>query len=173
LLSFSSKSFVLLSYIKKLKIKIYKTVILPVVLYGCETWSLTLGEEYRLRVFENRVLRKIFGPKRKEDVSWRKLHKDELQDLYSSPNIVRVNKSRRMRWAGHVARMGEGRDAYRVLVGRPEGKRPAGRSRRRWEDNIKMDLGEIGIDGAYWIRLAQDRVQWRAFVNTVMNLRVP
>jgi hypothetical protein len=132
-----------------------------------------LGEEHRLRVFENRVLRMIFGPKREEDRSWRKLHNDELHSLYSSPNIVRVIKSRRMRWAGHVARMGEGRGAYRVLVGRPEGKTPLGRPRRRWEDNIKMDLREIGIDGANWIRLAQDRVQWRAFVKTVMNLRVP
>jgi hypothetical protein len=131
-----------------------------------------LGEEQSLRVFENRVLRKIFGPKREEDGSWRKLHNDELHDLYSSPNI-KVIKSRRMGWAGHVARMGEGRGAYRVLVGRPEGKRPLGRPRRRWEDNIKMDLGEIGIDGANWIRLAQDRIQWRAFVNTVMNFRVP
>jgi hypothetical protein len=132
-----------------------------------------LREEHRLRVFENRVLRKIFGPKREEHGSLRKLHNDELHDLYSSPNIVRVIKSRRMRWTGHVARMGEGRGAYRVLVGRPEGKRPLGRSRHRREDNIKMDLGEIGIDGTNWIRLAQDRVQWRAFVNTVMNLRVP
>jgi hypothetical protein len=119
------------------------------------------------------VLRRISGPKREEDGSWRKLHKDELHDLYSSPNNVRVIKSRRMRWAGHVARMGEGRDVYRVLVGRPEGKRPLERPRSRWEDNIKMDLKEIGIDGENWIRLAQDRVQWRAFVNTVMNLRVP
>jgi hypothetical protein len=108
--------------------------------------------------FENRVLRKIFGPKREEDGSWRKLHNDELRNLYSSPNIVRVIKSRRMRWVGHVARMGEGRYAYRVLFGRFEGKRQLGRSRRRWEDNIKMDLREIGIDGANWIRLAQDRV---------------
>jgi hypothetical protein len=131
-----------------------------------------LGEEHRLRVFENRVLRRIFGPKREEDGSWRKLHNDELNDLYSLPNIVRAIKSRRMRWAGHVARMGEGRSVYRVLVGRPEGKRQLGRPRRRWEYNIKMDLREIGIDGANWIRLAQDRVQWRAFVNTVMNLRV-
>jgi hypothetical protein len=156
-----------------LQVKIYKSVILPVVLYGCETWSLTLGEEHRLRVFENRVLRRIFGPKREEDGSWRKLHNNELHSLYSSPNIVRVIKLRRMRWAGHVARMGEGRGVYRVLVGRPEGKRPLGRPRRRWEDNIKIDLREIVIDGVNWIRLAHDTVQWRAFVNTVMNLRVP
>jgi hypothetical protein len=132
-----------------------------------------LGEEHRLRVFENTVLRRIFGPKREEDGSWRKLHNDELQILYSSPNIVRVIKSRRIKWAGHVARMGEGRGVYRVLVGRPEGKRPLGRPRRRWEDNIKMDLREIGIDGANWIQLTQDRFQWRAFVNSVMSLRVP
>jgi hypothetical protein len=131
-----------------------------------------LREEHRLRVFEKRVLR-IFGPKREEDGSWRKLHNNELQSLYSSPYIVRVIKSRRMRWAGHVARMGEGRGVYRVLVGRPEGKRPLGRPRRRWEDYIKMDLREIGIDGANWIQLAQDRCQWRASVITVMNLRVP
>jgi hypothetical protein len=118
-----------------------------------------LREEHRLRVFENRVLRRIFGPKREEDGSWRKLHNDKLYNLYSSPNIVRVIKSRRIRWAGHVARMGEGSGVYRVLVGRSEGKRPLGRPRRMWEDNIKMDLGEIGIDGMNWIRLAQDRVQ--------------
>jgi hypothetical protein len=117
--------------------------------------------------------RKTFGPKREEDGSWRKLHNDELHRLYSSRNIVRVIKSRRMSWAGHVARMREGRGVYRFSVGRPEGKRPLRRPRRRWEDNIKMELREIGIDGANWIRLAQDRVQWRAFVNTVMNLRVP
>jgi hypothetical protein len=132
-----------------------------------------LGEEHRLRVFENRVLRRIFGPKREEDGSWRKLHNDELRNLYSSPNIVRVIKSRRMGLAGHVARMGEGTGAYRVLVGMPDGRRPLGRPRRRREDNIKMDLGDIGIDGANWIRLAQYRVQWRVCVNTVMNFRVP
>jgi hypothetical protein len=104
---------------------------MSVVLYGCETWSLTLGEERRLRVFKNNVLRKIFGPKSEEDGSWKKLHNDELHNLYSLPNIVTVIKSRRMRWAEHVARMGEGRGAYRVLVGRPEGKRPLGRPRRR------------------------------------------
>jgi hypothetical protein len=132
-----------------------------------------LGEERGLRVFENRVLRKICGPKGEEDGSWRKLHNDELHSLYSPLNIVRVIKLRRMRWAGHVARMGEGRGVYRVLVGRPEGKRPLGRPRCRWEGNIKMDLTKIGIDGAYWIQLAQDRVQWRDCVNTVMTLRVP
>jgi hypothetical protein len=96
-------------------------------------------------VFENRVLRRIFGPKRDEVTGeWRRLHNEELYDLYSSPNIIRVIKSRRMRWAGHVACMGEGRGAYRVLVGRPEGRRPLGRNRRRWEDNIKMDLQEVG-----------------------------
>jgi hypothetical protein len=119
------------------------------------------------------VLRKIFGPKREEDGSRRKLYNDELHSLYSSPNIVRVIKSRRLRWVGHVARMGEGRCVYSVLVGRPESKRPLGRPRRRWEDNIKLDLRETGIDGANWIRLAQDRVQWWDFVNTVMSLRFP
>jgi hypothetical protein len=101
------------------------------------------------------------------------LHNDELHSLYSSPNIVRVIKSRRMRWAGHVAGMAEGRGVYRVMVRRPEGKRPLGRPRRRWECNIKMDLREIGIDGMNWIQLAQDRVQWWACVNMVINLRVP
>jgi hypothetical protein len=102
----------------------------------------------------------------------RRLHNDELHSLYSSPNIVRVIKSRRLRWVGHVARMGRGK-VNRILVGRPEGKRPLGRPRRRWEDNIKLDLREIGIDGANCIRLARDGVQWRDFVNMVMNLRVP
>jgi len=117
---------------------------LPVVLYGCETWSLTLQEERKLRVFENRVLRKIFGPRRDEVTGeWRRLHNKELNDLYSSPIIVRVIKSRRMRWAGHVTRMGEETGAYRVLVGKPDGKRALGRPRRRWVD-IRMDLQEVG-----------------------------
>jgi hypothetical protein len=117
-----------------------------VVSYGCETWSLTLREVYRLRIFENRVLRRIFGPKRDKVIGgWRKLHNEELHSLYSSPSIVRVIKARRMRWAGHVARMGEVRGAYNILVGRLEVWRPLGRPRRRWEDNIKMDLREIGF----------------------------
>jgi hypothetical protein len=139
-LSFSPKSFVIPSHIKKnLKIKIYKTVILPVVLYGYETWSLTLREEHRLRVFDKRVLRRIFAPKREEDGSWRNLHNNELHSPYSSPNIVRVIKSRRMRWAGHVARMREGRGVDRVWLGGPKMRR-LGKPRRRREDNIKMDL---------------------------------
>ncbi|KAJ4438068.1 hypothetical protein ANN_14007 [Periplaneta americana] len=159
---------------KNLKVRLYKTVILslPVVLYGCETWTLTLREEQRLRVFENKVLRKIFGAKRDEVTGeWRKLHSAELHALYSSPDIIRNIKSRRLRWAGYVARMGESRNAYRVLVGRPEGKRPLGRPRRRWEDNIKMDLREVGYDGRDWINLAQDRYQWWAYVRAAMNLR--
>jgi hypothetical protein len=107
---------------KNLKIRIFKTIILPVVLYGCETWPLTLREQHRLRVFENRVLRRIFGPKRDEVTGeWRKLHNKELHDLYSSSSIIRINKSRRMRWSGHVARM-EKKNAYRLLVGKSEGK---------------------------------------------------
>jgi hypothetical protein len=154
--------------------KIYKTIILPVILYGYETWSLTLKEEHRLRVFENKVLRRIFGPKRDEVTGeLRKLHNEELRDLYSSPSVIRIIKSRRMRWAGHVARMGEKRNACRLLVRKPEGKRPLGRPRRRWVDNIRMDLLDIGWDGVDWIGLAQDRDKLRALANSVMNLRVP
>ncbi|KAJ4433904.1 hypothetical protein ANN_16217 [Periplaneta americana] len=150
---------------KNLKVRIYKTVILPAVLYGCETWTLTLREEQRLRVFENKVFRKIFGAKRGEFTGeWRKLHNTELHALYSSPDIIRNIKSRRLRWAGHVARMGESRNAYRVLIGRPEGKKPLERPRRRWEDNIKMDLREVGYDDRDWINLSQDRDQWRAYI---------
>jgi hypothetical protein len=123
---------------KNLKIKIYKTVLFPIVLHRCETWSLTLGEEHRLRFFENRVLRKIFGQKWEEDGSWRRLHNDELHDVYYSLNIIRMIKSRRMRWGGHVARRGEGRGVYRVLVGRSECKRPLGRSRHRWGEESRF-----------------------------------
>jgi hypothetical protein len=125
-------------------------------------------------VFENRVLRRIFGPKRDEVTDeWRKLHNEELRDLYSSPSIIRIIKSRMMSWAGHVARMWEKRNAYIILVGKPEGKRPLGRPRRRWVDNIRIDLGEMGWGDVDWIGLAKDRNRWRAVVNSVFNLRVP
>jgi hypothetical protein len=127
---------------RNIKLIIYKTIILHVVLYGCETWSLILREEHRLRVFENRV-----------------------HNLYSSPGIIRMIKSRRMKFAGHVARMGEKRNAYRTLVGNPGGKRPLVRPRHRWVDNIKIDLREVGWDGMDWIDLAQDMDQWTALVN--------
>jgi hypothetical protein len=104
---------------------------------------------------------------------WRKLHNEELHNLYSSSSIIRIIKPRRMRWAGHVARMGEKRNGYRLLVGKPEGKRPLGRPRRRWVDNFKMDLLEIGVNVVDWIGLAQDGYRWRARVNSVMNLRGP
>jgi hypothetical protein len=120
------------------------------------------------------VLRRIFRPKRDGVTGgWRKLHNEELHNSYSSPSIIRIIKSRRMRWAGHVARMGEMWNVYRLLVGKPEGKRPLGRSRHSWIDNIKMDFSEIGLSVVDWIGLAQDRYSWRALVNSVMNLRVP
>ena len=140
-------------------------IFLPVVLYGCETWSHNLREERRLRVFENRVLRGIFGPKRDEVTwEWRKIHNEELNDLHSSPNIIRVINSPRMSWEQHVTRMGDRRDAYRVLVGNSEGKRPLGKPRRRWENNIMIDLQKIGCGGMDRIDLAQDRNRWRALV---------
>jgi len=157
---------------KKLKIKIYRTIILPVVLYGCEAWSLTLREQRKLRVFENMVLRRIFGPWRDEVTGeWRRLHNEELSDLYSSPNVVRVITSRRMRWARHVARMGE----ERGCIGSWWGNR---KERDHWGD-LGVDgwiiLGwisrrwDVGMD---WIGLAQDRDRWRTLVSAVMNLRV-
>jgi len=141
-----------------LKIKIYRTIILPIVLHWCETWSLTLRDTRRVRVFENRVLRRIFGTKM--DVvtgEWRKIHNEELNYMYCSPKIFQVIDSRRMRWAGHVACKGERRGVYRVLVGQPEGKRRLGRPSLRWDDNIKMDLQEVGCGGVSWIELAQDK----------------
>jgi hypothetical protein len=125
-------------------------------------------------MIENRVLRRIFGPKRDDMTGeWRKLHKEELRDLYPSLSIIRIIKSRRMRWAGHIARMEEERNAYTLLVGKPEGMRPLARPRSRWVDNMRMDLGEVGWDDVDWIGLAQDRNMWRAVVNSVVNLRVP
>jgi len=124
-------------------------------------------------VSENRVLRRIFGPKRDEVTrEWRKLYNEELNDLYS-PNIIWVIKLRRMRWVGHIACMGERRGIYRVLVGKPEGKRQLGRPKIRWKDNIKMDLQEVGYGGTDWIELAQDRNRWQTLVTVTMNLRVP
>jgi hypothetical protein len=130
---------------RNLRIRIYKTMILPAVLYGCDALSLKLREEHRLRVFKNREQRRIFRPKRDEMTgAWRKRHNEELRDSYSSSSIIRIIKSRRMRWAGHVARMGEKRNAYSLLVGKPGGRRPLGRLRRRWVNNIRMDLGDLG-----------------------------
>jgi hypothetical protein len=141
---------------RNVKVKIYKTIILPVVLYGCEPWSFTLREVHRLRVFKNRVLRRIFGPKGDEVTGeWKKLHSEELLNLYSSPDIIRQIKSRRIRWAGHVTRMEE-RKLYKVLVGKPVGKRPLGRPRRGWEDGIRMDLRKTGFGvwtGFDWLRI--------------------
>jgi hypothetical protein len=157
---------------RNVKVKIYKTIILPVVLNGCETWSLRLREEHRLTVFENRVLRRIFGPKRDELTGeWIKLRYMELHNLYSFPDIIRQVKSRRMRWVGHVARMEEQRKVYKVLVGKIERKSPLGSPRSRWEDGIIMDLREIGLGSVDWIRLGQVRDRWRAVVSAVMNLQ--
>ena len=125
-------------------------------------------------MFETRVLRRIFGSERDEVTGeWRRLHNEELNDIYCSPKIVRVVKSRRMRWTGHVASMRERTGVYRVMVGKPDKKSPLGRPRRRWEDKIKMNLQEVRCGCRDWIELAQDRDSWRAFVNAVMKLRIP
>ena len=156
------------SLLKNIQIKTYRNIHWPVVMYGCETWLLTLREKCRLRVCENRVSR-IFGPKRdKVTGKWRKLHNEELNDLYYSPNIVLGIKSRIIRWAGYVACGGERRGVYRVLVGKPERKRP----RHRWEANMKMDLQEVGCGGMDWFELAQDRDKWQELVSAEMNLSV-
>jgi hypothetical protein len=139
-----------------------------------KSWSLTLREEHRLRVFENRVLRRIFGPKRDEVTGgWRKLHNEEPHNLYSSPSIIRNDQVKDDEMGMPCSTNGERKNAYRILMGKPKGSRSFGRPRRRWVDNVKMDLTEIGWDGMGWIDLAQNRDQWRALVNAVMNLRVP
>ena len=144
-------------------------IVLPVVLYGSEASSLTLREECRLRVFENKILRRIFGPKKDENGEWRRLHNEELN---SSPNLVRVIKSRRLRWAGHVVRKEEGRSAFEILTGKPTGKIPLGRPRRKWDYNIRMDFEEICFNSWNW-GIIQDRDFWKVLVNAALNLRVP
>ena len=140
----------------------------------CEAWSLTLREEHRLRVLENGVLRKLFGPKKDEvKGNWRRLHNEELYALYSSPNVIRMIKSRKMTWMGQVTRMGDRRGACRILVGRLEGRRPFERPRIGCEDNIKMNLQEVGWGGMGWTDLAWDRDSWQAIVKAAMNIRVP
>ena len=156
LLSFGAESFAFQFAKQNRKIKTHRTVILPFVVYGFETWSLTLREEHRLSVFENRVLREIFGANRDEvTVEWRKLHNEELYDLYCSPNIIHVIKLMRMRWAGHVACMVDRRSVYRVLAGRPEGKRPLDKPGYKWKDNIKsiFKKWDVGV----WTGLACPR----------------
>jgi hypothetical protein len=141
-----------------------RIIILPADLYGCETLSLTLREEHRLRIIENRVLRRMLGQNKEEVMGgWRKLDNEELHNLYSSPSIFRVIKSRKIKWARHVARMGQKRNVYRILVGKPEGSRLLGRPRLRREDNVKMDLREIGWGGMVCMDVAQYRHQYRLF----------
>jgi hypothetical protein len=153
-----------------IKIRISNAIILSVVLYGCETWTVILREEHRLTVFENRVLGRIFGPKRDEATGgWRKLHNEELYNLYSSSSIIRKENGMGRACSTNGAKG----NACRILVRKAEEKIPLGRRRRRWVDNVKMDIRDIGWDGMDWIDVAQDRDQWRALANTVMNLMVP
>jgi hypothetical protein len=157
---------------RNVKIKTYRTIILSVVLCGCETWSPALREEHRLRVFENRVLRRIFGPKRDQVTGeWRKMHNGELHNLYSSPDI-KADQIKENEVGGACGTRGRGEKRVQGFYGKPEGKRPLERPKRRWENGIRMDLRENGWGGLEWIHLAQDRDRWRAVVNAVMNLRV-
>jgi hypothetical protein len=159
---------------KNLKVKIYRNIILLVVLYECETWSLTLREKRSLRMFENRVLRRVFGPTRDEATGeWRKLYNEELNDLYPLPNIMRVVNSRKNEIGGVCGAYGRGERCAQGVGGEARGKEQLGRPRRKWEDNIKMDLKEVGGGWRDWMELGQDRNRWRTLVSTVKNLRVP
>jgi hypothetical protein len=143
---------------KNIKIRIFTIIILPVVLYGCETGYLTVRVEHKMRVIESIILRRIFGPKGdKVTGGWTKLHNEDLHNLYSSPNIIRIIKTRRMKWAGHMVRIGTERNVYGLFVRKPEGKRPLEKPRCRWIDNIKIDLLETGLDVVDWIGQPQDR----------------
>jgi hypothetical protein len=175
LLSFGAESSVFHSSSKNIKIKIYRTIILPAVLYGCETWSLTLREERRLRVSENMVLKRIFGLKRGDVMEeWRRLYNEELYDVCSSPSYYLADQiEKNMKGEAYVARVGDKRGAYTVLVGKPKGRRPLGRHMPIWDDNIQMNLQEVGWGGMDWIDLAKDRDRRRVLVNTIMNLQVP
>ena len=161
-------------YPRLFRIKIYRNILLLVVLYGCEAWSLKLREERKLRVFENIVLRRILGPRRDEVTEeCRRLHNEVLSEMYPSPNILRLIKSRRMKWVGHLTRRGWEMGAYRFFLWNPDVKRPLGRPRRRCVNNIRMDLLDVGCGYMDWILLAQVRDRWRTLVGTVMNIRVP
>jgi hypothetical protein len=158
---------------KNLKIKVYNYIIYLLFYMGMKLCLSHTEEKHGLRVFENRVLRRTFGDKREEVVGgWRRLHNKELHNLYASPYVIRVINSRRMRWAGHVTRMGEIRNSYKILIEKPEGKRPLWRPRRRWEHNIRMDHREMWLKGVDWIHLPQDGDKWQGAGNTILNLRV-
>ncbi|XP_061715485.1 uncharacterized protein LOC133523771 [Cydia pomonella] len=148
---------------KNIKIRIYKTVIRPILMYGCETWTLTLKEENKLLVTERRILRKILGPVRREDGSLRLRKNVEIEDLMATPNIVGETKAHRLRWLGHVLRMEEDRGAKRAYLGRPVGRRPIGRPRYRWGDAVEADLRDLQADN--WREMAQDRDNWRVLVS--------
>jgi hypothetical protein len=174
LLVYGAETFVFCFVIKNFKYNVIQKYNFACCFVWVTTWSLTLKQKLRLSMFENRMLRRIFGHKKDEVTGeWRKLYNEELKYLYPSPNIVRVIESSRMRWVVYVARMGERRHVYKVLVGKSEGKRPLGRLRRRWEDNIKVDLQEVGCEGMDWIDVVQNRDRWQALVKAIMKIRPP
>jgi hypothetical protein len=170
MLPFGPEPFVLSPAVNTVKVSLHKTVTLPIGLCGCETWTLRVREEYKLSVFENGMLRRIFAPN-SDGVTGgcRNLHNVELHKLYISPSIIGIIKSRRNKWAGHVARMGEKLIVYRFLVRKPEEKKPLERMRRRWKNNILMDLSELGLSVVDWIGLPQDMHSCLALVKSLMN----